>query len=200
MRLNTVLLIRVLAGLAASYASSVGASAAEVPQPATWMPHDLEVRLESLPRRYSCDDLWYKFRDVLLMIGARSDLQILAYGCESALGEAARSPRVHLRFQLPQALHGKDLRWADLRAVETTVKIEPGRPSSLNAADCELLRQMKDTLLAELPDHIVSFRLPCRAPVVTQPAFSLSIEALTPAVQSPPRVAGVGPARATISH
>jgi hypothetical protein len=51
------------------------------------------VDLHDLPQRYSCDDLWYKFRDVLLAMGGRPDIKILVYRCERGLPDGqARSP------------------------------------------------------------------------------------------------------------
>src|SRR4029077_17592497 len=67
-----------------------------VPQPGAWIPFDLVVNLQDLPKSYSCDELWYKFRDVLLAIGARP-ANIIAFRCEKALGARARSPQVHLQ-------------------------------------------------------------------------------------------------------
>jgi hypothetical protein len=179
-----------LAFLLGSLASCIAAAASgPIPQPAVWMPHDLIVPLENLPKRYSCNDLWYKFRDVLRAIGARPDLQILAYRCEKGLGDTARSPRVHLQFQLPQVVHGKDTQWSDVRAVTTIVRLEPGQPASLDASDCELLRQIKQTLIENLSDRVVAYDLACSAPPTAHPHFSLTVEALTPATDGQRRVA-----------
>ena len=178
----------------------VAAAATAAAIPAEWMPHDIMVRLQNLPKRYSCDDLWYKFHDVLLALGARADLKILTWRCENSLADAAaRSPRLQLKFELPQALSGKQIRWSDVNAAPATVLLEPGHPASLDDSDCELLRQMKDTLLAELSDRVTSFQLACNAPVSHQarphsrgshssaahsvssrPPFSLEVQALTP--------------------
>jgi hypothetical protein len=180
-----------LAGLALGLAALVGASAAAAPviaQPAEWMPHDMVIDLQNLPKRYSCDDLWYRFRDLLLKLGARPQMRIFAYRCEAALGDRARSPQVHLQFQLPEALHGKEARWADMRATETTVRLGPGEPASFDASDCELLRQIKDTLLADLSTPVVSYQLPCEAAKASR-HFGLSVETLTAQNGSQVRVA-----------
>ena len=154
-----------------------GATAAPnaIAEPATWMPHNLIVHLNHLPKRYSCNDLWYRFHDILLEIGARSDLKILPYKCESALGEGARSPRVQLQFQLPEVLSGKQARWADVRVIKSTVVLGAGNPKSLDAADCELLQQIKDTLLAQLSAPVVSYHLACHAPSPRKPDYSVAV-------------------------
>ena len=148
---------------------------------ATWRPYDLILDLHNLPQRYSCDDLWYRFRDVLLAIGARSDVKILAYRCERGLAAGnARSPRVHLQFFMPELLAAGQAKWAELEAIPTTVRLAPGHPVSLLNTDCELLRQMKDGLLASVSSRLLSFNLACAAPQSIRVPFSVTVQALTP--------------------
>lgn len=158
-------------------------------QPATWMSHDIIVKLNDLSKRYSCNDLWYKFHDVLLEIGARSDMKILPYRCEPALGAAARSPSVQLHFMLPEVLHGKLARWAEFRVVNSTVTLEPGHPISFDASDCDLLRQVKDTLLTRVVQRDAGYHLACHAPANYAPGYSLSVVVLKPVNGSETRIA-----------
>lgn len=169
-------LLLVVALLASSLAC---AEPAKPGQPAVWMQHDLIVGFEHLPKIYSCDDLWYKFHDVLLAIGARPDMRILAYQCGKRLGQLAYSPQVHLHFFIPQAVRGAATRWADVSVEPRSVRLAPGHPASIKASDCELLRQMKDDLLAALPNRVLQFNLACEAPTTRWP-FSVSVEALKP--------------------
>ena len=161
-------------------------------RPAEWTPHDLIVSFDHLPRIYPCDDLWYKFRDVLRAIGARPDTRILVYQCGHSQGQLAYSPQAHLHFFIPQALAPSQSRWADVNVEPRTILLEPGHPASIRSSDCELLRQMKDGLLAALPDRILNFNLACAAPATHWP-FSVSVEALTP-VDGQARVAAAGAA------
>ncbi|HEY6927353.1 MAG TPA: hypothetical protein VI653_28015 [Steroidobacteraceae bacterium] len=164
----------------ALFASPVICAAAAKPgQPAVWTERDLIVGFDHLPETYSCDDLWYKFHDVLLAIGARPDMRILAYQCGKGVGQLARSPQVHLHFFIPQAVRGPATRWADINVEPRTVRLLPGHPASIKASDCELLRQMKDGLLAALPTKVLQFNLACEAPATPWP-FSVSVEALKP--------------------
>jgi hypothetical protein len=144
-------------------------------EPAIWTQYDMLVDLHQLPKRYSCDALWYRFHDVLWSIGAREIKEILPYQCGSAAGELALSPRVHLRFSLPSVVRSDQ---AVLRVASTTIRLEPGEPRSLDASDCALLSQMKDTLFAALPVRVVSSSLECTATNHSQ--FSVSVQALTP--------------------
>ncbi|MGH8210732.1 MAG: hypothetical protein ACRETD_00495 [Steroidobacteraceae bacterium] len=171
-------LLSVLTAVAAT-TTAHAAKAAPAGRPAVWTTHDIIVGFERLPKTYSCDALWYKFRDVLRAIGAAPDLRILAYQCGSGLGSLALSPQVHLHFSIPQAVGAAQARWADLDAAPRTVRLAPGHPASLDASDCQLLRQMKDGLLAVLPDRVISFNLACAVPATDGP-YSVSIEALMP--------------------
>src|ERR1700753_2209419 len=83
----------------------------DVPAPAVWQRHALIVDLQSLPRRYTCDELWYKFRDVLLAVGASSRMKIMPYECGAQAGEHAYSPKVELDFKTPSTLSGDQKRW-----------------------------------------------------------------------------------------
>ena len=176
-RLVSVLLI--LTTLAGTAATAALAAPTPVGQPAVWTPHDLIVGFDHLPKVYSCDDLWYKFRDVLRAIGARPDMRILAYQCGKKLGQQAYSPQVHVHFYIPQAVGHSQARWADVHVISRTVHLGPGHPASITSSDCELLRQMKDDLLVALPDRVLNFNLACEAPTTRWP-FGVSVQALTP--------------------
>lgn len=159
------------------------ALSAPAPQSAAWIAFDLVVNLRDLPQRYSCEDLSQKFRDVLLAISARPE-RILAYRCEKALGQRARSPEVHVQFSLPEVLGAPGRGSADLSVMRKTIELQPGHPPSLAASDCHLLRQLEATLLAALPVKIVSYRLACEAPGRAEPPFRVSVSAWAPAETS----------------
>lgn len=169
------------------------ASAQRPGHPATWRPYDLIVDFHDLPQRYSCDDLWYKFRDVLVAMGARPDVKILVYRCERGLPDSsARSPRAQLQFSMPELLPAAQSRWTQLQAVTTTVRLAPGHPASLLSGDCELLRQMKDGLLESLSQRVVSFNLVCATPSSARWPFNVTVQALMPARTSSKVVAQAG--------
>jgi hypothetical protein len=153
--------------------------------PAVWLQHAVIVDLQNLPKRYSCDELWYKFRDVLLAIGARPDMKILPYGCEQRSGSPDFSPRVELTFSLPREVAANDARWADLQVMAKPVRLQPGAPSHLDDQDCDLLKQIKDTLLTNINYTVSGFHLACGAPRPSSGGpFGLTVEALVPVTQS----------------
>lgn len=146
--------------------------------PAVWFSHVIIVDLDNLPKRYTCDELWYRFRAVLLSVGARPDLQITPYHCDE------RSPSVELQFSLPRAIESGQRQLADLQAANSSITLEPGRPTPLDSADCELMRQVNDELFSALPLHVVSFHLSCAAPQTAHHHFKLTLQALTPQSQT----------------
>jgi hypothetical protein len=145
-------------------------------QPAAWLAYDLKVDLHNLPRRYSCDELRLKFRDVLLVLGARPDLKVLIARCE--LG--SRSPFVRVQFAMPELVERTSKGGVAMEAAAAIVRLEPGHPASLYAADCELMRQIKDGLLARMSRRVVSFNLACSALSSSGPRFNLSVQTLKP--------------------
>lgn len=177
----------------------VHAAAQQVGQPAVWRPHDLIVSLQDLPKLYSCGDLWYKFRDVLLALGARPDAKILVYQCGKAAGTLTRSPNVHLQFSTPELVKGAQVRWAEIEAASETVTLSPGRPASLGDSDCQLMQQIKDRLLPELTERVISFDLACADLRSRHSLFNITVQALTP-VDTNRRVATTDAAPTSRSH
>jgi hypothetical protein len=160
----------------------LAASARAAPPPlgtqwaAMWQRRDVLVYLRNLPKHYSCDDLWHKFRDVLLRLGAGPRMEIKPQRCTRSVGPAARSPSVRLGFYVPRPLAHADAAGADVNVVARDVRVAPGEPPTIDASDCALLRQMRPAL----PGHIVAYRLPCRAPTRAKPPFSITVRALVP--------------------
>jgi hypothetical protein len=170
-----------LASLVLAICTVVAEAAPATGQPAVWTPHELIVDLHDLPTHYTCDDLWYKFKGILSILGARQDMEILPYRCEST------SPKVQVKFSLPRLVPAAQARWSDLNAVVREVQIRPGSPEKLVSADCELLSQVKSSLLKSLGTEIVAYRLPCKAPrEAGEAAFNLTAKVLQPV---PPAVA-----------
>jgi hypothetical protein len=158
----------------------------ESSHPADWSSRALIVDLRDLPKGYTCDELWYKFRDVLLAIGARPDVKILPYQC----GASSHSPKVQLEFSIPKVIASDDARGADMQAAMKSIRLEPGAPAHLNDQDCDLLKQIQDTLLRSIGDAVTDGRLTCKAPLsASSPPFALTVKALMPAVQASAHVA-----------
>jgi hypothetical protein len=122
------------------------------------------LRLGDLPRRYSCQALERKVLDIFGLIGA-TDTSVRATRCEAALG-SARSPQLRWQFDFPPVATASASHWH-------TVRIQPGNPSSLDVADCVLLRRLRPYL----PGMVTGYRLDCRAPQFHNPAFYVDLRA-----------------------
>jgi hypothetical protein len=146
---------------------------------AQWRSFDLYVELHDLPRGYTCTELWYRFHDVLMAIGARPWPRIDAYHCDRTPASSSRSPSVQLQFQLPDPLPQAQARYADVSVQRSTIRLGPGKPATFTAGDCELLKQMNDKLLVALPVHVVG-SLSCQAGAAKR-HFTLEVQALLPA-------------------
>jgi len=169
-------LLPILTGLTTLLTADPSLAAPLTAQPAAWVPFDLSVVLHNLPGRYSCDELRSKFRDVLLALGARPDLKVLISRCE----RGSRSPFVRVQLTMPELIERTSKRGETVQVAPAIVRLEPGHPQSLYAADCELMRQIKDGLLAPLSRRVVSFNLACSAPSSNGTRFNLSVQTLKP--------------------
>ena len=156
------------------------------PTPAEWRSYDVLIEFHGLPRTYSCDDLWYKVRDVLLLLGARAYMTLTPYDCGTPQGGEARSPRMEAKFQMPEPLQGAATRYAETTVSERAVRLAPGSPRSLQPADCELVRQLQETLVAGLPLlRVTAADFSCTA---AAKSFTLTVDApLTANASTTPR-------------
>lgn len=177
--------------LLAASGTQAGATEVGAPRPAQWRSYDILLELQALPRTYSCDELWYRVRDVLLTLGARAYMTVTPYDCGTTHSGEARSPRVQVRFQLPYVLKGTDVRYGELNVREQAVRLAPGSPHSLVAADCELVRQLQGELLAALPLHAAAADFNCSG---AHPSYSLTVDA---PLRAPGTPAGSAPAAAS---
>ncbi len=144
-------------------------------RPAFWRTYDILVDFKNLPRTYTCDQLWYEFRGILLRLGAPSaSINVLPYDCSPTGRGYLRSPRVEARFQFPSfVLPG--VKGAPITAVERTIRLLPGKPKTLGVADCQLLHQIEEKLLSTLGVKVDASRLDCSAHEKGAGNFALSV-------------------------
>lgn len=143
--------------------------------PAIWRTYDMIVDFQRLPRTYTCDQLWYEFRGILLRLGAPpAGINILPYDCSPTPGGDLKSPHVEIRFQLPFLLQS-GVTGAPIQAVEGTVRLSPGKPKTLQASDCQLLRQIRETMLASMPVKVDAAHFDCSGPPARAGKFSVTV-------------------------
>jgi hypothetical protein len=167
---------RCLIGAAACWMAFAGAcAAAPAARPAIWRTYDMIVNFQSLPRTYTCDQLWYEFHGILLRLGAPvASIDILPYDCSPSPGGYMRSPHVEVRFQLPfELLPG--VKGAPIEAVERAVRLLPGEPKTLHAGDCQLLQQIAQTMFASMPVKVSAAHFACSAPAPRSRRFAVTV-------------------------
>jgi hypothetical protein len=153
-------------------------------RPAIWRTYDMIVSFQKLPRTYTCDQLWYEFRGILLRFGApAAGINILPYDCSPTPTGDLKSPHVEVRFQLPFVLQ-PGITGAPIQAVERAVTLSPGQPKTLKASDCQLLEQIEQTMLASMPVQVESARFHCSAAPRLAGRFAVTVRV--------PVVAGAG--------
>jgi hypothetical protein len=170
--------VTLVALVAAASARAAEPASPHYPAWATWTQKDLIIKLDPLPKRYACNALWYKFRDVLLAMGAKPGLSVLVYPCDGKADLASRDPSVHLQFSMPELLPRAVAGWAQFKAAPRRVELGPGHPASLDAGDCDLLRQMKGALLESLAQRVDHADLVCQPANASTQGFGLDVEAL----------------------
>jgi hypothetical protein len=171
-------IVTLVASLALASARAAAPPAPQYPAWATWVQKDLIIKLDPLPKRYSCNALWYKFRDVLLAIGAKPGPTILVYPCDGKADLAAIDPNVHLQFFMPEVLPKATAGWAQFKAAPRKVELSPGHPASLDGSDCNLLQQMKGALLDSLAQHVEHADLTCQPSKASTKSFSVELDTL----------------------
>jgi hypothetical protein len=159
----------------------LAASGAEPAQAAYWAQHDEIDYLDNLPRLYGCDELYYKYRDVLLRLGARPGMKIYAYGCVHDGGVAAKvRPHVNLTYEVPKALPPAVTGQSAFSTKLVIVHLRPGHPKSLDSGDCILVQDMRDTVLASFSSHVDTGGPNCSATHSARRQFDLTVQTLIP--------------------
>ena len=159
-------------------ANGAGSSApATAAKPALWRTYDMILNFENLPRTYTCDQLWYELRGIVLQLGAWPySINILPYDCSPTPSGDMKSPNVQVGFQLPFFLQGPAAKSAPAKAIERTIRLAPGDPKTLHSSDCHLMQQISQTLLASLPVlHVDEEHFECSAPSRRAANFNVTV-------------------------
>jgi hypothetical protein len=142
------------------------AAGGEPPLAAVWTPKELRFTYMGFTAKYSCDGLQDRIRSVLLKLGARPDLQVSQGPCAAPLGTPTPFPAVTIRMNVlepassshpvngaaaPQVVpaHWKRV---DLTASSDAVK---------EAGDCEVIEQIKHSILPQFTTRNVDYKSMC---------------------------------------
>jgi hypothetical protein len=161
-------------------ADETGAAAAR-DESAVWAPKELTFVYQGFTTKYSCDGLRDKVRSVLLELGAREDLQVNETAC-SSLGRPGPFPGVRIKMNVLQSAADKSAT-AGTQSVPAhwkAVDLTPDRDAVSAAGDCELVEQVKQSILPLFATRNVQYSSNCLPHQLQIGATQLRAEVLVP--------------------
>ena len=183
-----------LAALAVPRTGVAQAAAQDAPatatQPAVWTARELRFIYQGFTTHYSCNGLRDKVRQALLALGARPDLSVRESACASPAGRPDPFPGVNIKLQVLKPWDGAAA--ADAPPVPAhwkSVDLKLNRDPLHEAGDCELLEQIKQTLLPLFTSRNVQYSSNCVPHQLSPGGTRLSAEVLvsdTPAAPAAP--------------
>ncbi len=164
---------------------AAGAAEAASAQPAKWVQRKIYFTYMGFTTHYSCDGLRDKMRLILLELGARKqDLAVNEAGCTSPQGGPEPFPSVRATFYALEPVardQAESLGAETVAAHWQTVSVRLS-PSSLGqAAQCELLAQVKERILPLFDARNVRFQSNCVPYQLETPGAALQMDVLMPA-------------------
>ena len=138
------------------------------PLAAVWKQQHIDFFYKGRTVRYSCEGLRNKVRAMLLDLGARRDLRIVAVGCEDygRLPVNSPNPSLHIDFSAPalpdaaaKPLHDGDLAATDARFVTFVITSDTFR--NMGIGDCELVQEFARQILPKLVTRGVKQEIAC---------------------------------------
>ena len=170
------------------------ANEAEV-QTARWVPKELHFTYTGFTTHFSCEGLEARVKDILLQLGARSDLTVHQFGCTQAAGVPSPFPSVEAKFSVLEPVpadgaSGKD-ESATVSAQWQTVqlKLEPSPVSESGL--CEFIDQVKVRILPLFATRNVDYMQHCVPHQLSARGSTIRLDVM----KVPPRQAENAPAR-----
>ncbi len=148
--------------------TGVAQSSAAEPVAAVWKERRIDFMYMGRTARYSCDGLHDKVRAMLIDLGARRDVKIVAIGCEAddRLRVDSEQPSLNIIFSAPALPDpaAKPLRVGDLAAMDAhyeafTITSDTFR--NLGVGDCELVEEFARQILPKLVTRDVTQDITC---------------------------------------
>jgi hypothetical protein len=158
---NKVVLFRAVALLTVAVAAcapawaDVPASAGADSATAAWTPRELTFVYKGFTTKYNCDSLRGKVKDILLKLGARSDIQVRPYGC-TRTASPDPLPGVTIKMNVLQPAQSGET----VPAHWTTVNLVTQDPTDA-AGECELIDQVRRDVLPLFATRNLQFATTC---------------------------------------
>jgi len=139
-------------------------AAAEPAVQAVWAPKELNFTFLGFTAHYSCDGLQARMQKVLLQLGARpADLQVRPGPCAAPYGRPDRFPTVMIKMNVLVPAAGKT-ETTDVPTVSAhwkMVNLTASKDVVKEAGDCELIEQVKQSVLPLFSTRDVYYKSTC---------------------------------------
>jgi hypothetical protein len=175
------LLLVAAVGVASGGSPASGDAPGAIPGsvPITWQHHHATFSYFGLTVLYSCDGLEEQVRRILLYLGARGDLKVIATGCPDASGGPTRNAWINADFDVPVPLAGSGAPAGNPEVAQwLEVTLTPKHPSFMGKGDCELIESMKDLLNNDLNIRGLDYTTSCFPGSLSDDGFNVKGEAL----------------------
>jgi len=132
-------------------------------QSAVWVPKEFKFTYQGFTTKYSCDALRDKVRGVLLLLGARPDLEVTRWGCGGSNGRPDIFPGVVVKMNVLAPANAANTA-TDVPPVAThwkNVAVQLDRSSLSEAGECELVEQVKQKILPLFTTRNIDYRSNC---------------------------------------
>jgi hypothetical protein len=146
---------------------------------AMWQHREIKFTYIGLSTSYSCDGLQQDIRALLLYFGARKDVKVTTSGCPSPT-DISRSAFVDADFYVLAPVTNR-VDSETLAASWTEVEVRPRHPDFMDSGNCELVEQMKDSILNAFAVQDVDYRTDCFPHEVNLHAYEIKGWVLKPA-------------------
>jgi hypothetical protein len=160
-----------LAMLTATAVLACGAAQPDAPaaamsgaaEPAVWVPKEFNLTYQGFTTHYTCDGLHDKMTRILLMLGARKDLQVRSWGCLRLAPDVFPGVSVKMNVLEPQGGQGGQGRQSaqTVPAHWQQVDLLAGRDPIDASADCDLIAQVQQKVLPLFATRGVDFQATC---------------------------------------
>jgi hypothetical protein len=161
------------------------------PLAAVWKEQHIDFFYMGRTARYSCDGLRDKVRAMLLDLGARRDLKIMAVGCDDTnrLHVNSMAPSLSVIFSAPALPDpaAKPLREGDLAATDArfeTFTIASDAFRNMGIGDCELVEEFTHQILPKLVTRDLKRDITCLPYQQSGSRFLVKGEILRPLPQA----------------
>jgi hypothetical protein len=161
---------------------------------AVWTPKEMRFVYLGFTSKFSCDGLADRMRRVLLLLGARKDLQVTPSGCSAPFGRPDPFPGVMIRMNVLEpadeghgekgagGANGSNASAAPVPAHWKMIDVNSAlaRDPLWQAGQCELLEEVKQSVLPKFRTRNVSYQSTCVPNQLNVGATQLRAEVLVP--------------------